>query len=399
MRLVRLTRNGPMAALRSSPRRRSIGGSRSAWRCALAISAAIAASWGMVFLSPSSGRAQPGGAARLKAKRDGIEDIFGDVQKSAEGVQKQAAELSPDRLQAKAAEALEGLTTDDGRVLDASAPAGAVGAIAVGLAVLPYMPISLYSSYTLATTGKGLDAGPNGVYGLAEGFATLVVLSTTLWSTVSFVTRARGLPAGPFNLLAITQAFAYLSTLALAGALFLNSGSPSENPMRGLPAATDKFNKEVLKNPTNAILDATEGPRTIVGDVAKVATAEAGKALGSAYNTASKAVSESKVPSIAVPDIQIPDMKVPNIQIPDIKVPDIKAPDLKVPDIKMPDFKLPKITVPEFKKVGEGLAKDPVPMPVSPKQGTSAQVAAAPKEATPVKTAPTAGEYQDLIEE
>ncbi|CAK0862745.1 unnamed protein product, partial [Prorocentrum cordatum] len=120
------------------------------------------------------------------------------------------------------------------KVLDPASPAGTVGAAAVSVAVLPYIPLSLYSSYVLVTTGSGLPAGPNGVYGAAEGFATLTVFLVSLWSLVSFVTRARGLPAGPLSLLGAAQLGSYLAVLAFAGATYLTTGDMAKsNPFKG----------------------------------------------------------------------------------------------------------------------------------------------------------------------
>mmetsp|Transcript_16187 Transcript_16187/g.37209 ORF Transcript_16187/g.37209 Transcript_16187/m.37209 type:complete len:241 (-) Transcript_16187:119-841(-) len=116
---------------------------------------------------------------------------------------------------------------DDGRVLDEGSPAGAIGTVAVALVVLPYVPISLFSSWALLTTGSGIDPGPGGLYGLIEGIASLSVLVTCVWSATSFLTRARGLPAGLFNLLGTTQALCWFCVALFGVATALNA---TENP-------------------------------------------------------------------------------------------------------------------------------------------------------------------------
>lgn len=356
-----------LTAFRRQMRIRGRKGSQWVWRCALAAATATAALRAVAFISSSPGAARPRSTTAQTTRQAAIDEVMNDVKT-------RAAELAPDRIQANAVEALDNLATDDGRALDTSAPSGAVGAFAVSLAALPYIPISLYSSYTLATTGKGLDAGPNGIYGLAEGLATLVVLAIALWSTASFFTRARGLPAGPFNLLGVTQAFAYLSTLTLAGALYLNSVPPAQNPMRGFPVAADKLKKDFQKDPTGTVIRATEAPRKEISDAAKVASTEAGKAFDSASKSASQAAS----------DLQA-----------SIKMPDVKVPAFKVPDMTLPDFKALKRPAPSVKKLDEVEAKappspsatspevTPVPAPIAAKEKAPVVEAVAAKEAVP----------------
>jgi len=118
-------------------------------------------------------------------------------------------------------------TKDDGRILDEGTPAGAIGSIAIALVVLPYVPVSLFSSWALLTTGSGIDPGPGGLYGLIEGISSLGVLAVCGWSFTSFLTRARGLPAGTFRLLGTTQALCWFCILCFAAATVLNA---TENP-------------------------------------------------------------------------------------------------------------------------------------------------------------------------
>mmetsp|Transcript_14396 Transcript_14396/g.26513 ORF Transcript_14396/g.26513 Transcript_14396/m.26513 type:complete len:242 (-) Transcript_14396:102-827(-) len=122
---------------------------------------------------------------------------------------------------------LDAFLKDDGRVLDEGSPAGAIGSVAIALVVLPYIPVSLFSSWALLTTGSGIDPGPGGLYGLIEGISSLSVLSICIWSLTSFLTRARGLPGGLFSLLGTTQALCFLCVFAFAAASLLNA---TENP-------------------------------------------------------------------------------------------------------------------------------------------------------------------------
>ena len=65
-------------------------------------------------------------------------------------------------------------------------------AIALGLAA---NPIVLWSEYTLATTGAGLQGD---ILGAAEGVSYLVVLGLVGWSLKTKVSTGSGLPAGEY---------------------------------------------------------------------------------------------------------------------------------------------------------------------------------------------------------
>lgn len=214
------------APLCRQPRRRA------AWRRTAALGVAAGCLVGARGFVGVAVQARHTGAERQPLRlRASVEDALGSMESALGNVQRQVADAvdAPTRLQREAQrkleETLEGLQKDDGRVLDGGTPSGAVGALAVSLAVLPYIPLSLYSTYLVLTTGKGVPAGPNGVYGAAEGFATLVVFAVVAWSLTSFFTRARGLPPGPFNVLGATQFLSFLAAASLGGATFTKGGS------------------------------------------------------------------------------------------------------------------------------------------------------------------------------
>lgn len=155
---------------------------------------------------------------------------------------------------------------DDGRALDTSTPAGFVGALVLSVAILPYIPISVFSSYKLATTGSGIEAGPGGVFGAAEGIATLTVCGVTVWTLVSVLTRGSGLPRGPFSLLGLTQFLGVFAASCFLGATVLNLGDPEDNPLRGLPLAP---------TPAQLTASATKAAKTAAKVQAAVTTATA----------------------------------------------------------------------------------------------------------------------------
>lgn len=264
---------------------------------------------------------------------DALKSAADQAQQTREGAQKAAENVmsAPGKLTERAAKAAEDVMSapqkiqesiekDDGKVLDPSSPAGTVGAAAVSLAVIPYIPLSLYSSYVLVTTGSGLPAGPNGVYGAAEGFATLTVFLVSLWSLVSFATRARGLPEGPLSLLGVAQFGSYLAVLVFAGATYLTTGDMAKsNPFKGatpeviatkvskgiegqvstatapLKATVDEKVKEAQKSQNDFLSSVQSKLDTAVGDAKKAASDKletAQKAASDKLETAQKAASE-----------------------------------------------------------------------------------------------------------
>jgi hypothetical protein len=74
--------------------------------------------------------------------------------------------------------------------------------------------ITLYSEFTLKTTGCGLPAGPAGLLGLAEGLSYLSVVGIAGFSLYTKLKQGRGLPAGPGGLLGAAEGLSFLSILA-----------------------------------------------------------------------------------------------------------------------------------------------------------------------------------------
>eukprot|EP00416_Gambierdiscus_australes_P032858 CAMPEP_0171090688 /NCGR_PEP_ID=MMETSP0766_2-20121228/32005_1 /TAXON_ID=439317 /ORGANISM="Gambierdiscus australes, Strain CAWD 149" /LENGTH=346 /DNA_ID=CAMNT_0011548713 /DNA_START=26 /DNA_END=1066 /DNA_ORIENTATION=+ len=238
--------------------------------------------------------------ARADEARTGLEDALSSVQQQVTGVVETPARLQKE-AQKTVEETLKSLQKDDGRILDPDTPAGAVGSLAVSLAVLPYVPLSLYSTYLLYTTGRGVPPGVNGIQGLAEGAATLVMFAVVLWSLISFLTRARGLPAGPFNILGATQALSFLASVALLTVSFIKGGNSApiisglknaNLPMPSLPPiSVPEFPKVQLPTPelpkfgdlgrdsSNFIANLQEGIAEKVGSVKQRVSAGTGSAV------------------------------------------------------------------------------------------------------------------------
>lgn len=243
---------------------------------------------------------------------------------------------------------------DDGRVLDPSAPVGVIGALAVSIAILPYFVISLYSSITLVTTGAGLPSGPNGLYGLAEGIATLIVFVVVLWSLSSFLTRARGLPEGPFNALGLTQNLSYFCALVFAGAVWLNSGNASDNPLRGLSFGSNFADLEKASVKVQAvgakyaevIERETAGPRAQLENEVKKAVAPITEKVAETSSKVTAPLSEaasSVIGTVADATSKVKEKAADatseaSSKVSEFKVPDFKLPELKLPDMKFPDF-------------------------------------------------------------
>jgi hypothetical protein len=73
--------------------------------------------------------------------------------------------------------------------------------------------VTLYSEFTLKTTGCGLPAGPFGMVGLIEGVSYLGIVGVAAYSLYTKTkTGKNGLPAGrPAGLLGAAQGLSYLS--------------------------------------------------------------------------------------------------------------------------------------------------------------------------------------------
>ena len=74
--------------------------------------------------------------------------------------------------------------------------------------------VTLYSEYTLKTTGCGLPAGPFGLVGAVEGLSYLGVVGLVAYSLYSKVRTGSGLPAGPGRLLGAAEGLAFLAAVA-----------------------------------------------------------------------------------------------------------------------------------------------------------------------------------------
>lgn len=214
---------------------------------------------------------------------------------------------------------IDNFSRDDGRVLDTSSASGYVGSIAVSLAVLPYIPLSFYSSYLVLTTGAGIEPGPYGIYGFAEGFATLAIWAVVAWSLTSLVTRARGLPEGPYNILGVTQGLSYLAAITLVGVSLLTGGSnlnplsdgkaPNgfKSPLDDVTATIQKQASEMSKGSSKSLAwfsksldDQIEAAKTSVNSQASKVVADASSQVSKAIEKTAGSAGEiiSKVPAL-----------------------------------------------------------------------------------------------------
>lgn len=78
-------------------------------------------------------------------------------------------------------------------------------------------PTTLWSEYTLGTTGCGLPPGPGGALGLLEGVSYLVVVGILAASVQRKVTTGTGLPAGPGGALGAVEGLTFLAALGGLG--------------------------------------------------------------------------------------------------------------------------------------------------------------------------------------
>ena len=87
--------------------------------------------------------------------------------------------------------------------------------LAVAAAGLPGSLVVLWSSYTLATTGDGLQGN---VLGALEGVSYLAMLGLVGLSLWTKVKTGGGLPAGPGGVVGASEGLNYLALLAAIGA-------------------------------------------------------------------------------------------------------------------------------------------------------------------------------------
>lgn len=241
------------------------------------LSFAGAAATGGAALPDQRGRQRRGLALRGAAP--------GPLDEALSAVNRQVADVidAPNRLAKETQQAvdktLESLSKDDGRVLDEASPSGAVGAVAVSSAVLPYIPLSLYSSFLVLTTGKGVEPGPYGIFGIAEGLGTLVIFAMVAWSVTSLVTRARGLPEGPFGVLGAAQLLSYVAVAAFGLSQAFSGSVTVEAPNIAVPniqappvltEATSKLSQQVGQQ----VGELTKGPASFLGGLQSEVTSK-----------------------------------------------------------------------------------------------------------------------------
>lgn len=97
--------------------------------------------------------------------------------------------------------------------------------------------VTLYSEYTLKTTGCGLPAGPLGLVGAVEGISYLGIVGIAAYSLYTKVRTGSGLPAGPAGVLGAAEGLSFLAIaagLVVLGFQVLDYGYiPNAVPMEG----------------------------------------------------------------------------------------------------------------------------------------------------------------------
>jgi len=97
--------------------------------------------------------------------------------------------------------------------------------------------ITLYSEFTLKTTGCGLPAGPFGLIGGAEGISYLAIVGIAAFAIFSKIKTGSGLPAGPGGILGLAEGLSFLSILSglfVLGFQVIDYGYiPNAVPMEG----------------------------------------------------------------------------------------------------------------------------------------------------------------------
>lgn len=97
--------------------------------------------------------------------------------------------------------------------------------------------ITLYSEFTLKTTGCGLPAGPFGLVGATEGVSYLGIVGLAGLSLYSKLKTGSGLPAGPYALLGAAEGLSFLAIVAglvVFGFQIMDYGYiPNAVPMEG----------------------------------------------------------------------------------------------------------------------------------------------------------------------
>lgn len=81
-------------------------------------------------------------------------------------------------------------------------------------------PVTLWSAYTLKTTGEGLQGDALGALEGVSYLAIVLIIGASLYAKTA---TGRGLPAGPAGLLGAVEGFSYLSLLAAIVAFALKA--------------------------------------------------------------------------------------------------------------------------------------------------------------------------------
>jgi len=178
----------------------------------------------------------------------------------------------------------------------------------VGFALLPYVIYTLYTAFGISFQGAVFSPGP---YGL-QYVAAAVNFGLVLWSLGSFLQRGRGLPAGPLGLFGLAEGLSYLAGILLVGSVVVSGVRGASGP--GGPQ---------LKLPTPADIQLPEF---------KAPEFKAPEFKAPEFKTP-----DFKAPEFKTPDFKTPDFKVPDFKAPDFKAPEVPKFEVpKLPEISLP---------------------------------------------------------------
>ena len=97
--------------------------------------------------------------------------------------------------------------------------------------------VTLWSEFTLKTTGCGLPAGPGGILGAVEGISYLGIFGIAAYSLYTKFKTGTGLPAGPAGVLGAAEGLSFLAVaagLVVLGFQIVDYGYiPNAVPMEG----------------------------------------------------------------------------------------------------------------------------------------------------------------------
>jgi hypothetical protein len=118
-----------------------------------------------------------------------------------------------------------------------SSPLSESDQIFLGIAGTLAALITIYSEFTLKTTGCGLPAGPFGLVGAVEGISYLAIVGITAYSLVTKFRTGSGLPAGPAGVLGVAEGLCFtaiVTGLVVLGFQVVDYGYiPNAVPMEG----------------------------------------------------------------------------------------------------------------------------------------------------------------------